>query len=524
MRDLGAAGENYFSAWCAAAGMTANKSVSDMNGWDVFVEIDNNKNNNDLEKIHEGLVETKIQIKSTDGNKKWVDVELSNLKKMATTTLPSFYVLMEFDKGDTPTNAYLLHVDNSLAGVILKRISQLSAQDAKVKLNKKKMRLKFTDCIIPLTPQKLKEMILDCIGSSHLAYMDIKRDYLRTAGYEEGGHQVKFSISGDDQFQKLIDMSLGKKGHIEISNIHKTKLRFGVSIEHSSFSSDSAILELPNVLPDAKGAVTFRDKTSGRSLTFPIDLYRGIFNSWIPSELRKIRLDCNLFEIQLFDHGKTLNFTVNTDIIESFEIEENLKLFRLINMLGEPGNVRMTLSFPEMTTNANLTPSKGFADCSQQLTILEKITKIKKHFEFDGNLFLSPSKIDEKLALINQVNFIIDGRCDVIKLTFSLDIEPKLSPETDCFYVLFFELDNYLFVELLFFVGKLSKSEEGRYIFVPDKKTTFYKTVLQADDFNKETLKDDLLASMARHESSNNMIDLVPSFISNALKLDKPSS
>lgn len=521
MRDLGAAGENYFSAWCAAAGMTANKSVSDMNGWDVFVEIDNNKNNSSIETIHEGLIETKIQIKATDGKKKLVDVELSNLKKMVTTTLPSFYVLMEFDNGYTPTNAYLLHVDNSLAGLILKRISQLSAQDENVKLNKKKMRLKFTTCISPLTPQRLKEMILDCIGPSHLDYMDVKRDYLRSAGYEEGGHQVKFSIKGDDTFQKLIDMSLGKKGHIEINNIHKTKLRFGVPIEHSSFSSDSALLELPDVMPSAKGVVTFRDKTSGRSLTFSVDLYRGIFNSWIPSELRKVRLDCELFEIQLVNHGKALTFTANTDILENFEIEENLKLFKLINMLGEPGNVSMNLSFPEITTNANLTASKGFEDCSRQLTILEKVTKIKRYFEFDGSLFLSPSKIDEKLTIINQLNFIIDGRCDVIKLTFSLDVEPKLSPETECFYVLFFELDNYLFIELLFFIGALSKSGEGRYFFVPDTKTTFYKTVLKAEDLNKEALRDELLNSMARHESSTNMVNLVPAFISNALKLDK---
>lgn len=43
MRDLGTAGEKYFGMLCAAAGMAANKSETDIHGWDLFAEIDESR-------------------------------------------------------------------------------------------------------------------------------------------------------------------------------------------------------------------------------------------------------------------------------------------------------------------------------------------------------------------------------------------------------------------------------------------------------------------------------------------------
>lgn len=518
MRDLGAAGENYFSAWCAASGMTANKSVSDMNGWDVFVEIDQSADRFDPESIHEGLIESKIQIKSTDGSKKFVDVELSNLKKMATTALPSFYVLMEFDGSESPKNAYLLHVDSALSSKILKRIAELFAQDAKVKLNKKNMRLNFTDSITPLTATKLKEMILSHVGPSYLSYIDQKRNHLLSAG--NGSHKVNFTITGDDTLKELIDISLGKKGGIEVNNVHGSTLRFGIATDLPKLKSDTAILEMPDVMPDAKGSLSFRDKTSGRTLKFPVDLYRSVFNAWIPDNLRKIRIDANLFEIQLSHQAKLITITINMDKIEDFEIENSLKAFKLIHMLWKPGNVSITFDFDGISARANFNPTEGFSDQTHVIVILERLVKIKKHFELEDQLYVAPTEINANLRQLTQIEDLINGNLEKILLSFPLDTGPDPKTEVECFYVVSLELGGHLFIELVVFYGQIQSPEAGKFSLVPTEKRTLYKTVVKIDDIEQQSLQEEIINSINQYNPTYCTINLTPYFFVQILKME----
>lgn len=518
MRDLGAAGENYFSAWCAASGMTANKSVSDMNGWDVFVEIEKSAEKFDPASMHEGLIELKIQIKSTDGSKKSVDVELSNLKKMATTTLPSFYVLMEFDRSESPKNAYLLHVDSTLSNKILKRIAELFAQDAKVKLNKKKMRLNFIDSISPLSATKLKEMILSHIGPSHLSYIDQKRNHLLSAGFEDGSHRVKFSISGDDTLQKLIDISLGKKGGIEINDVHGSTLRFGIASDIPKLKSDTAILEMPNVMPDANGFISFRDKMTGRTLKFSADLYRSVFNSWVADDLRKIRIDCRLFEIHMFHQGKSVTITINTDKIDSFDVEDSLKLYKLVHMLWKPENVSMTLDFGNGSARATLNPGECFSDQSHVITVLERLVKIKNYFEIEDPFFATSKEINENLQRLIQFEKLIDGNLDGVLIQFELDPGPAPETEVECFYVASIELGGHALIELITFYGKIQSPEIGKYSLAPTEKQSLYKTVLAIEDIDKHALEEEITNSISEYKPTHCTINLVPYFFSIFLK------
>lgn len=520
MRDLGAAGENYFSAWCAASGMTANKSVSDMNGWDVFVEIDQIADSFDPGSMHEGLIESKIQIKSTDGSKKSVDVELSNLKKMATTALPSFYVLMEFDGSESPKNAYLLHVDADLSSKILKRIAELSAQDAKVKLNKKKMRLNFTDSITPLTATKLKEMILNHVGESYLSYIDQKRNHLLSAGNKS--QKLNFTITGDDKLKELIDISLGKKGGIEVNNVHGSSLRFGIATDLPKLKSDTAILEIPDVMPDAKGSISFRDKTSGRTLKFPADLYRSVFNAWVPDNLRKMRIDANLFEILLTHQGKVLTITIHTDKIYNFEIESVLKVIKLIHMLWKPGNISITFEFDDLSARANINPDEGFSDQTHVIKILERVVKIKNHFELEDSFYASPTEINANLRQLIQIENLIDGNTDNILLTFPLEIGPDPKTEVECFHVISLELGGHLFIELVIFYGQIQSPKAGNFSLVPTEKRTLYKTVVKTDNIEHQALQGEIIDSINQHNPTYCTINLTPYFFFQILKI-KPS-
>jgi hypothetical protein len=67
MRDLGRMGESAFSLWCSSAGLTANRSDVDKEGWDFLVEFQNNKAENPLlSDIHEAAYTSKVQVKASD--------------------------------------------------------------------------------------------------------------------------------------------------------------------------------------------------------------------------------------------------------------------------------------------------------------------------------------------------------------------------------------------------------------------------------------------------------------------------
>jgi len=517
MRDLGKAGEEFFSGWCAISGMVANKAVSDKNGWDLLVEIDPGHNTLDPLSLHEGIVETKVQIKATDGSSKSVQVELSNLKKMSTTPLPTFYVLVEFNNTDAPTAAYLYHVDKVLIEKVLKRIAVLTSTNKKVKLNERSMTLKFSESILPFTATRLREMMISIIGRSSLSYIEEKSKNLKTVGFEQGAHKLDFSIKGDAQLERLIDMSLGAKGSIDINNVHGSSLRFGIPTDLPQFNSDTAVLEMTNVIPHSSGSLKFKDSTSGRSLVFSADLYLGMLNSWIPDDLKKVRVESKLFEIQLIGLGKTLKFTAHFDFIKDFDITEGLQLFKLLDMFVNPNGVLITLSFPEVTTTISLHQAKGFSDCSHVIEAMEQVLKIKKHFDFYDPVSMSLSELEKLQPKLAELSVLIDGAIIEISVSLSVDVRLEVGTEVDCLYVAAIHLGPCIFAELLLINGKISQHESERHAISIKKVKSLYRTTIKSISIEKATLKEELKSVSEAYESKCTSIDLVPCFFTDFL-------
>jgi hypothetical protein len=512
MRDLGTAGEKFFGGLCAAAGMAANKSDTDVNGWDLFIEIDTASDTLDRMTMHEGLIETKVQVKSTDGNKKSVDVELSNLRKMATSSLPCFYVLLEFDGGDFPARAYLRHFDNDLVAKTLRRVSDEYAKNPKAKLNKKRMRLNFEEPIHPISASTLKKMVNSHIGLSYLDYLEQKHGYLKSVGFEEGTHRIKFSIVGDDKLEELIDISLGNNSTIQVGNVHGSSLRFGVSSDRPELSSESALLAMPDVMPSDQGLIIFRDKSTGRILKFGVDLYTSPFNSWVPKNYRKIRMDAKLFEFHILNYGKSFNISMNIHLLEQFEIEEALRMFKLTHMLSAPQNIELTFKFQELLSTAHLKHGECFPEQSQTIEYLEKLVKIKRYYDTDTPLHLNIHQIEKSRTKLDQLMPVIEGKPEIFKLNFSSTDEIPHDIEIECFYLLSFQIGNYLFLELILFLGKVEKTPDDRYSITPEAKSSFYKTMVDTRDFNKSILREDITNLVENYESARPVINFTPSF------------
>ncbi len=522
MRDMGKAGERFFGAWCAAAGMTANGSETDQNGWDVFVEIDQTPEVYDPLSLHEGLIETKIQVKSTDGVKRTVDVELSNLKKMATSALASFYVLLEFQSGESPTRAYLLHVDHALSEKILRRVSDLKSKDQAVKLNKKYMRLHFIDEIHPLSASNLKKMILSHIGHSNSIYVENKIKHLSSVGFEDGKYQFQFSISGDEQLKKLIDISLGKNEIVEVENIFSSTLRFGTLSNKPMLLSDTALLSMPDVTPSDNGSIVFRDTSTGRSLNFPTALFRSPFNSWIPEEFRKVRMVANSFELNIGLYRKSFKITINTHLLDEFSIEDALKMLKLAQMLSTPKNIRIIFNFKKLTWEVKIKSGESFPDCSAEIEVLEKALRIKSYYELDTPLTMTNYELGKIHKQVQALDLLISNRLDITRLTFYSDKHIKLGTNVDCYHVCYFQMGGYAFIELAIFSGEIFTIDE-QYAIIPNEKNSLYKTAFKIELLDVGLITDEITRSIESHDSSRPTVNLAPEFLQK-LRLNQNST
>ncbi|MBC2680618.1 hypothetical protein [Pseudomonas baltica] len=516
MRNIGSAGEGYFCAWCSSAGLTANKSVSDEHGWDILIELDDPNVIDDPLTMHEGVTEVKVQIKSTDTNKQYVDVELSNLRKMATSVLPTFYILIQFEKHETPSRVYIRHVDKELISEILKKITALKAKEANPKLNKKTMRINFSEEIIPLTPSQLKSRLKTYLGTSAITYTAEKTRHLASAGFEKNLFQVDFKISSPDQLQNLLDASLGKKIDVAVDDLNGHAIRFGQRSPFPKLSASNAVLQILSVVPDDSGRVTFKNIKTGSSFSFLADLYVGI-NSLLPAEHRKIRIDARLFEIILRLEQHSMHLSTNLDPTTPLCSDDLLKTFKAFHMLWKPVNVALSLDFYSKEIKFTLNSPCGFQNFSHEINILSKISKIKHCFDIDRKIEISLTEINSKIRSIHLFHQVLFETSNDAFLTYAADDGPPLETEVDCFYVASLSIGDYLFVDVIVASGLIEEhTDDSRRIKICARESVY--RAYYASAFDSSEITAELEAAIASYKSERIAMDFSPVFFRHLAK------
>jgi hypothetical protein len=513
-RNIGGGGEHFFKAWCNMVGIVANSSDSDMNGWDLFIEIDRPGNICSPLTVHQGNMEAKVQIKATDGRKKSVDVELSNLWKMSTTLLPAFYILIEFDSKELPVKAYVRHVDKDLVVQVLGRVTKLVAKDSKVKLNKKKMRVNFKEEFSVQDLSTLKALLDKYMGSSSSQYSEKKKEYLEQAGFEGGGYKISFTIADMEQLEKFTDASLGKNVDVQVKGMHGSLVRFGLSTHIPSLSASNAVLSLLKVLPDDVGKVAVRDRSTGKSLVFDADFYRGAVNRFLPEGQQKIRVDAKFFEIFMRYGNQSINITMTVEIAQSYCVDDLLKVFSLFEWLREPNGLEMSLNFFGTRLPFILKENESPKSFAIGVSMLKDIVELKNYFELSQPLVVTLFEIESRIDYVSD--FIQRFANSKRSMCLSFDLEGDfVLGDVNCFYVAFLRIGQYLFVELISLVGALveDKMPTGSRLKVESEtKISLYKTVVEFDEKVLGVLKEDICAAMDSYESELPGINFTPLF------------
>ncbi|WP_409322633.1 hypothetical protein [Pseudomonas putida] len=315
MRDIGSAGEHFFMAFCMADGVTANKCSADRHGWDVLIEVDQGMHKLGQHTLHEPHVTGKIQVKSTETKSLKVKVRVSNALKLATSTLPTFYVLLDFSEGSPPKKAFLRHVDEDLIKRTLRRVNKMVIAGEGDKLNDREIVIDFTPGqeIDLKDSSTFKGEILRAVGPSASAYAERKATLLKSVGYDDGAELIRFQLQGLENFRALVDATLGMGGSVPVGKLQFSTTRFGQEDPNSLRESPEGLLEVGPVTPVAVGTITFRNSITGASARVRVGAYLSSLSNALPEPLQRIRFDCGLFDWFMHANGTKASFAITLD-------------------------------------------------------------------------------------------------------------------------------------------------------------------------------------------------------------------
>lgn len=389
MRDLGKLGEYAFASMCAQVGLIANGSMIDKTGWDFYVEfpISQNISSNEL---HKSAVNCKVQVKATDKREgKW-QITLSNLRQMATSQMPSFYIFLEFDNKNEPQRAYVVHIDDKYIYKILKRIREIEHKDSGFELNSKKMTIHYNEKneLRDLDGLNLQATLLEYIGENYSEYIENKNNYLKKCGFEDGCGKMKFSIAGeDDGLLQLIDLSLGLTDDIDVQNLVNIDERFGIPSKNPTFELDNAKLEI-KLQPPKKGKISFKKDRLSRSLTFDINFYYSPFNFYDYREYSKFRIIGDFFDMSFQPYLGKSNYSFTLDGNKRLELKKLKDALALIDLMSSKDQTAIV----ELRLD-NLEP----------LIFDFKSQFVKRNIEFFDEIIIKLLKICQKLEIYDDI-------------------------------------------------------------------------------------------------------------------------
>jgi hypothetical protein len=498
MRDLGLMGESAFTTWCAAAGLVPNPSIVDKTGWDFIVEFPFTSGLSPLE-LHHSAVTCMVQVKSTDKTDRKLSIALSNLRRLVTAQMPTFFVFIEFDGEPQAKRVFVVHVDERIIRRTLQRIHEIEQSDGKKDLNKRTLSIPYgnDELLDDVNGECLKQKIIKCIGSSHSDYIVKKNSLLSSSGFEDGACKMTFTTTGEDSVRNLINISIGLKGEVPINSVTSTFTRFGVPCKTPFIDRESGLLSMPDIKPSAEVTLRFKKKKLTSGWSFGAKLYISPFHYMTEESLRKSRIETKCFDILFNTHtGKSsFNFTINgDDRVEAKEYLHALKVFEVLSIDGNQLFCDLIMDtgkkFPFMVTG------KENKSDAYMIDVLECALALSRYFEVEGSVNITPNEIFEYGDDIIRMHEIINSKPASIRFEFRSDSEGDvITPEKDfaCIILTSTNIGSHSIGCYIVAIGTANVDEEGKIYMVANRiviedKVCIYETEVVDKELLAEVL------------------------------------
>jgi hypothetical protein len=505
-RDVGQMGEAVFAQWCAGQGITANSSRIDKTGWDFLIEFDFHPiSASDPVTIHAGAYECKVQVKATDSQHRQWGVKLSNLRRMATATMPCFFLFIEFDKQETPQRAYLRHVDHELCTKILKRVHEVEIEGKGKQLHTRKMTIKYDDAhqLEAPTGLSLVTAMRAHIPDSVESYVRQKMTHIESAGFDEGHGEMTFFVAEEDM-ENFVDLTLGIRSELKVADVEGVAKRFGKKSREPIFKEDSGTLEFIPSKPDYEGRVKFRTDTLSPYISLPAKLHISGLMPVLPKELAKFRIDADFFEL-VFNLGTgaaTYTFKATAQPIDIHQLLNGLKVAQMFSQLDRSIDIEVDmpplqpLKFPAKSQQSVFPFDRALFSAVTGLKILSSMG-------ISQQAKMSFAQAEHYAPRISALNELLQQ--DAINFKPSFDLQPEQVPTGQTpLYLMFYlaPIGNMIVGVFLSLVGFLIEEGNNRYSILGRTKT-IEKTVAweRGDEVDTESLVAIMAALEEKYEA-----------------------
>lgn len=496
-RDIGTMGESFFQTWCAASGLTANKSLIDRTGWDFIVEFPHEPAPGFADS-NGPPIECRVQVKATDNKARKCQITLSNLHRLATSLSPVFFLFLEFDGKQDPQRAFLVHLGEDLIRSILKRVREIDQSEKENQFNKRKMTIKYNekDKIAPLTGWAVRENIEKHVLIDLTTYSENKQRILQSAGYEESYGKIKFNTLNEENLEHLIDVSLGLRESVDVNNTTFHSSRFGVLSSVAIKKGETANLKMPNLKPSATGILRFRESKYTAGLTFDCQIFSSPFNQGAPKNLVKYRIEGTFFDIILKPHANTINYSFSLEACE-ISLLDLIEALKLMSMLERNSNgITMSIEvegYPSTEYSLGSNENKNLVGTPD---LFEKLNNISCFFNFDRKAIVSYNEILKRESLIYNIDKIISSPDSVWRVEFSVD-DDSFTTENGvcCQFAIVLPLGKYFVGCIVSLVGTATMNSEKKYKLYSDTAFFDQKSCISREGNLPETVVKELFES-----------------------------
>lgn len=445
-RKVGNLGQEDFNKLCSASGLICNNSYNnDSAGWDSIVEFPLNNGINLLNSLEDQPIQCFVQIKATDGEKKSVQVKLSNMKRFCDSPLPCFFFFASYNGELNPVATYLVHINETIMFDVLKRIRENDV-GKKRPLHKLTYTLSYTDeDVISFSDvTSLKKAIEKQVPLGIKQYSKNKISLLENLGYEDTHYSLKFKVATKEDYHSLVKASLGYKHKINIKDIKGWDTRFNVKLALEQFTSDEAIIEISSVDAFTTGQVIFKDDKE--DVSFECKYYASPIAFNAPKEFASFRINNHLFDMQVGvkNHETKMSFA---SYDEKFDIYDLIDMLLLMKILNDPlGSLKVVFINNKGVETSLAASNNTFhnSDVANHIKKLEQsalaLMQIANYFRISKSCKLSINElINSKFDIDNLYSVISDKQDERPVLSIKLgdpDFEMDCSRELHVFIAL----------------------------------------------------------------------------------------
>jgi hypothetical protein len=351
-RDVGAMGESKLVTWCCQVGLVANKSVFDVGGWDYLVEHKSLSVPPGLFSLDHLPAPPRyhVQVKSTDVGLA-PDIKLSNWVRLIDPSLAAFVLVLEFGGQDEPIGARLVHVDEEIIGLVLKRLRSMDLQDGD-SLHRHTMSVpsRARDQLPTLNGAALRAALEAAVGPNARGYYEKKKRWHEIAGYAEARVHVQVRAKAESEREledRLVEFAIGLTSVMPWTLLGIDELRFGIRVPLPSggLLPQDANMRIHH-LPCTEGFVEASTADGVERIRLPCRIYnpRNVF-PFLSEECLRFRIATRDVDIVITGRSGAANLTFDLPQPEERRpLAEWLPTFRFVRMLqggGEP--LRLTI-------------------------------------------------------------------------------------------------------------------------------------------------------------------------------------